>query len=84
MRIAQTACPLLVLLLLLLLAMEGQAQWNEDSPCTTAACRRNAFLLKEREKLYEMQLDLLEMLQEIQQLHDEVSLLYVGLQATPT
>ena len=55
---------------LVLVAVDAQmAEFFEG--CTTPACRRDSFLMQEREKLNEMQVELMEMLLEIQMLNDQ-------------
>ncbi|VDL62195.1 unnamed protein product [Hymenolepis diminuta] len=50
----------------------AQAQFVENGEgCTTLQCRRDSFLMKEREQLNEMQLDLMKMLFEIQTLNEQ-------------
>ncbi|KAL5963610.1 hypothetical protein TSMEX_008661 [Taenia solium] len=46
--------------------------------CTTLQCQRHAFMMKEREKLNEMQLELMEMLMDIQTMNEQEAY-YAGL-----
>nr|CDS34314.1 expressed protein [Hymenolepis microstoma] len=56
---------------LLVLNSFAQAHFVEDEHCTTLQCRRDSFLMKEREKLGEMQVDLMKMLFEVQNLNEQ-------------
>ncbi|KAL5103721.1 hypothetical protein TcWFU_005885 [Taenia crassiceps] len=49
--------------------------------CNTLQCQRHAFMMKEREKLNEMQLDLMEMLMDIQTMNEQEAY-YAGLQGS--
>lgn len=73
-----------ICLALLVFSAIAQAQLQEFTEgCTTIQCRRDAFLMREREELNEMQLDLMEMLFEIQALNEQEAYImgYHGAQA---
>ena len=54
------------------LLVTATAQFLEEgNGCTTIQCRRNAFLMKEREELNDMQLEIMEMLMKIQTLNEQ-------------
>ncbi|VDD75550.1 unnamed protein product [Mesocestoides corti] len=66
----------IVLVTALLFSSVVQGQREHAEGCTSFHCRRRAFLLEEREKLNEMQLDLIKMGMEMQQLNEEERLLF--------
>ncbi|CDS36898.1 expressed conserved protein [Echinococcus multilocularis] len=64
---------------LLLTSTLVHAQFSERGEgCTTLHCQRHEFMMKEREKLNEMQLDLMEMLMDIQTMNEQEAY-YAGL-----
>ncbi|VDM35043.1 unnamed protein product [Hydatigera taeniaeformis] len=66
--------------LLLTIAVVHAHMGMHGEGCTTPHCQRHAFMMKEREKLNEMQLDLMEMLMDIQTMNEQEAY-YAGLQS---